>query len=131
MFKKFFKKNFFFKKEIQHLQRNIPWPKGKRLQKKKKQESKTWKTLFKKDKEKKAERKSEKVLVEESADECYILKLGMIVKSQKELEGHSTSLHCICSSTYPQVLFHFHYEKPRVAAALYDPHQSLTWPSSK
>lgn len=49
----------------------------------------------------------------------------------KELEGHSTSLHHICSSTYTQVLFHFHYEKPRVAAALYDPHLSLTWPSSK
>lgn len=57
------------------------WPKGKRVQKKKKQESKTWKTLLKKDKEKKAERKSEKVLVEESADERYILRLGMIVKS--------------------------------------------------
>ena len=50
-------------KEIRHLQGNIPWPKRKRLRKKKKQESKTWKTLLKeeKDKEKKAERKSEKV----------------------------------------------------------------------
>lgn len=64
------------------------------------------------------------------------LQMGLIGQApQKTVEPYHFSpsyrKFYLQASIKEQVALHFHHEKARVSDALYDPHQSMPWPSSK